>query len=73
MRKGEAQNWGHFEPLHVADSFPVSRLSITSCYSLYYIMVWENDQPMLMVFWFILLTNSVKVLTVCLTARVLET
>lgn len=54
----------HLEPLHVADSFPVSRLSITSCYSLYYIMVWENDQPMLMVFWFIQLTNSAKVLIV---------
>lgn len=60
---------GHLEPLHVADSFPVSRLSLTSWYSLYYIMEWENDQPMLMVFWFIQLTNSAKVLTVCLTVR----
>lgn len=63
----------HLEPLHVADSFPVSRLSITSCYSLYYIMVWENDQPMLMVFWFIQLTNSAKVLIVCLMARAVGT
>lgn len=37
------------------------------------IIVWENDKPMLMVFWFIQLTNSAKVLTVCLTARAVGT